>query len=66
MCIRESGAVLIAVVEWLVTYQWRTAGDMPPTTSQYSADTRSNVFMNKKLWSQYFDHSSCFFNPELN
>ena len=26
-----------------MVYQWRTAGDMPPTTSQYSADTRSSA-----------------------
>ena len=24
-----------------MVYQWRTAGDTPPTTSQYSADTGS-------------------------
>ena len=24
-----------------MVYQWWTAGDTPPTTSQYSADTRS-------------------------
>ena len=34
----------IAEVEWLVVYQWRTAGDTPPTTSQYSADTRSTCY----------------------
>ena len=27
-----------------MVYQWRTAGDTPPTTSQYSADTRSTCY----------------------
>ena len=46
MC-RESVAVfvsVIAVVEWLVVCQWRRARDTPPTTSQYSSDTRSTCY----------------------
>ena len=27
-----------------MVYQWRRAGDTPPTTSQYSADTRSTCY----------------------
>ena len=27
-----------------MVYQWSTAGDTPPTTSQYSADTRSTCY----------------------